>query len=98
MTQDNPIIDPQLRALMESAAIGEAAKLFLQSDLGRSITARAVEEVDEALVELVDADPADAALIASIQSRIKVPSKAISWLTDAIAEGDNAMERIHNED
>lgn len=95
--QGNAIMDPLIRDLMESAATGEAAKLFLQSAMGRSITARAVSEIDEALAELVEADPGDSRLIAEIQRRIKVPAQAISWLTDAITEGDNALARLHDD-
>ncbi len=93
----NPIVDPVIKDLMESASTGEAVKMFLQSELGRNITNRAVQEIDEAMAELVEADADNRALIASIQNRIKVPSMAISWLTDAIAEGDNAMVRLHEE-
>lgn len=93
----SPVIDPILKDLMESASTGEAVKMFLQSELGRSITNRAVEEIDEAMAELVEADADNRALISSIQNRIKVPSRAISWLTDAIAEGDNAMMRLNEE-
>ena len=93
----SPVIDPILKDLMESASTGEAVKMFLQSELGRSITNRAVEEIDEAMAELVEADADNRALISSIQNRIKVPSRAISWLTDAMAEGDNAMMRLNVE-
>jgi len=93
----SPVIDPILKDLMESASTGEAVKMFLQSELGRSITNRAVEEIDEAMAELVEADADNRALISSIQNRIKIPSRAISWLTDAIAEGDNAMMRLNEE-
>ena len=70
MTGENVIIDPLIRELMESAALGEAAKQFLGSGLGKHITQRAADEVDEALAELIDADPNDAAAILALQTRI----------------------------
>ena len=97
MSQQNNIIDPLIRELMESAATGEAVKMFLQSDLGRHITNKAANEVDEALADLVDIDPHNYQLIAATQMRVKVPAQAITWLTDAIAEGDNAMSRLHED-
>lgn len=95
MSHGNAIIDPLVRELMESAATGEAAKLFLNSEFGRGITARAVEEVEEAYADFVEADPNDAKLIAYIQRRIKVPIRAITWLTEAVDAGDYAMRQLH---
>jgi len=94
---NSTVIDPIIKDLMESASTGEAVKMFIQSELGRSITNRAVQEIDEAMAELVEASPFNAELIDRIQNRIKIPSRAISWLTDAIAEGDNAMTRLNEE-
>ncbi|MFA7290902.1 MAG: hypothetical protein WC023_01515 [Rhodocyclaceae bacterium] len=93
----NHIIDPQVKALMESAAIGEAARLFLRSDMGAYLTQRAAAEADEAMSELIDADPGDAKLIAAIQQRIRVASQAIGWLVEAMSEGDNALRALEEE-
>ena len=63
-TGETVVIDPMIKELMESAAIGEAAKLFLQSELGGHIARRAAEEVEAATARLIEADPADISLIA----------------------------------
>ena len=97
MSQENAVFDPLIRELMESAATGEAAKLFLQSDLGRHLTARASDDVDEAIEKLIEADPNDSARILALQTEIKVAKQAIIYLTDAIASGDNAMRALHEE-
>ena len=97
MTGENVIIDPLIRQLMESAATGESAKLFLQSDLGRHITQRAADEVEEALALLVEVPPTDSARIAELQTQIKVARQSIVYLTEAIAEGDNALRQLHDE-
>ncbi len=97
MSQENAIFDPLMRELMESAATGEAAKLFLQSDLGRHLTARAADDVDAAIEKLIEADPNDAAQIMALQTEIKVAKQAIIYLTDAISTGDNAMRALHEE-
>lgn len=97
MSTDNVIIDPLIRQLMDSAATGEAAKLFLGSDLGRHVAQRAADEVEETLALLVDAPAADSARIAELQTQIKVARQAIVYLTEAIAEGDNALRQLHDE-
>ena len=93
----NAVFDPLIRELMESAATGEAAKLFLQSDLGRHLTGRAADDVDAAIEKLIDADPADSSLIMALQTEIKVAKQAIIYLTDAISTGDNAMRALNDE-
>lgn len=97
MTGENVIIDPLIKQLMESAATGEAAKMFLQSELGRHITQRAADEVEEALAQLVEVPPTDSARIAELQTQIKVAKQSIVYLTEAIAEGDNALRQLHDE-
>ena len=91
------IFDRLTRELMESAATGEAAKMFLQSDLGRHLTARASEDVEAAIDRLIDADPNNSAQILALQTEIKVAQQAIIYLTDAISTGDNAMRALHEE-
>lgn len=97
MNEPNAIMDPLIRQLMESAATGEAAKMFLNSELGKHITQRAVGEIDEAIDGLVEADPFDGKAVAEMQTRIKVAKQAVMWLTDAIAEGDNALRQLHED-
>ena len=95
---NNVVIDPLIRELMESAATGEAAKLFLGSGLGKHIAQRAADEVDEALAELIEADPNDAAAIRALQTRINVARQSVVYLAEAISEGDNALQQLHGED
>lgn len=94
MSQENIVIDPMIRQLMESAAIGMAAKEFMASDFGKHIANKAAEEIDEALAQMIDADPEDAKTIRSLQNKIHVAQTALSWLMDTIGEGDNAMRAI----
>ena len=98
MTGENVIIDPLIKQLMESAATGEAAKLFLQSGLGRHIAQRAADEVEEALALLVDVPPTDSVRIADLQAQVKVARQSIIYLTEAIAEGDNALRQLHDDE
>lgn len=93
----NPALDPVIKQLMESAAIGEAAKTFLQSGLGSHITQRASDEADAAMSALINVDPTNAAQVAALQLRIRVATQAIAWLTEAMAEGENALRQLHED-
>lgn len=97
MTTENQIIDPAIKELMESAATGEAAKLFLQSELGRYVAGRAADDVEESIAKLIEADPGNAQLILKLQTEINVAKQAIVYLTEAMTEGDNAMRQLHSE-
>lgn len=92
------IIDPMVKQLMESAATGQAARRFLEADLGKHIIDKASAEIEDALAELVEAPASDTVLIDRIQTRIKVARQAVMWLTDAIAEGENAMRQLEGGD
>ena len=97
MTNENVVIDPLIKQLLDSAATGEAAKLFLQSHLGRHIASRAADDVEEAIAKLIEHEPSDAVGIASLQATINVAKQSIIYLTEAIAEGDNAMRQLNDE-
>lgn len=97
-TGETVVIDPMIKELMESAAIGEAAKMFLQSELGGHIARRAAEEVEAATARLIEADPADISLIARLQTEIKVSKQGITWLVDAMTSGDHAMRQLQQID
>ena len=92
------VIDPMIKELMESAATGEAAKLFLQSELGGHIARRAAEEVEAATSRLIEADPSDIRSVSELQTTIKVAKQGITWLVDAMTSGDHAMKQLQQLD
>ena len=94
MSQENIVIDPMIRQLMESPAMWLAAKEFMASEFGKHIASKASEEIDEALAQMIDADPEDAKAIRELQTKIKVAQTAVSWLMDTIGEGENAMRAL----
>lgn len=94
MSYENPLVDRDVKKLLESAAIGEAARMFLESDLGKHIINRAAEEIDEAVFALVDIDPVRISDVARLQNEIKVARQSIFYLTDAISAGENALSTL----
>ena len=97
MLTDNPIIDPLIRELMEQAAIGEAAKLFLQSELGGHVARKAAEDVEEAMAKLCECDPNDAKTIAALQLDIRAAKGAIVYLSELMTAGEHARRQIDDE-
>ena len=97
MTEENLIVDPVVRAMMEDATLGEQIKLFMQGDIGRYIIERAKADADEALSELANVDPEDPKAIREAQMKLRVVERVLSWLQDAITAGNNAMRELHEE-
>ena len=88
------ITDPIIRQLMETASFGEAAKIFLNSDMGKYIVDKATEEIDEAVAGLIDADPFDTKKITELQLKIRSAQGAITWLGESITEGNHAILQL----
>lgn len=97
MTIGNQIIDPIIRELMESAAIGEAARMFLDSALGRHVANRAADDVEEAIAELCDVDPYDGKAVSALQVRINVAKQAMVYLKEAMTNGEHALKQLEDE-
>lgn len=93
----NPALDPIVKQLMEDAAIGEAAKSFMQSGLGSYLAKRANDEADEAMAQLVEVNAANTQEVAALQMKIRIATQAVGWLMQAISEGDNALRQLHEE-
>ena len=97
MSTGNQIIDPIIRELMESAATGEAARMFLLSDLGKHVANRAADDVEEAIAELCDVDPYDGKAVAALQVRINVAKQAMVYLNEAMTNGEHALRQLEDE-
>lgn len=97
MRTENQIIDPMVRELMEQAAIGEAARMFLCSELGGYVARKAAEDVDEAMAKLCEVDPFDAKAVSALQIEIAIAKGAIVYLTDLMTAGEHALRQIDEE-
>lgn len=70
----------------------EQAKWFLTSPIGRKLTEKAQDEAMDALTELGEADPHDPKRIIELQVRKRVAEKALAWIFEIVAEGDQIEE------
>ena len=87
-------MDRESKILYEAALLGEDATEFLESPLGKEIKREALEEIDEAQEEFIDADPEDAKKMRELQARIREPQKAIGWLIKRIIRGKEALQQL----
>jgi hypothetical protein len=71
---------------------------FLGSRLGQYLVQRAEEERENAMGELVDADPLDSGKIMKLQSDIKRAESVQLWMAELIQEGVSAQEQLLTQD
>ena len=85
------------RELFEKASIGIAAQDFLNSPLGRYIRKRAIDDRQDAMEKLAEADPAETCRITKYQADAKIAISVLEWLSDAINEGNQASHELEVE-
>ena len=94
--EDTPtaFINEAERALFHEAKLGEDAKDFLDSPLGKLLKGRAILEIEDAQAALLTVEPEDVATIRKLQFKAAVARQFVSWLADAVANGDQAFEQL----
>ena len=85
----------ELNPLLKAVDLGFQAEAFLQSDIGRYLVQRAEAQVDAAVEALKQEDPEDAKAIRALQNTIAVAESVQYWLADAIQQGENAQQQLH---
>lgn len=85
--------DPVVRA----AVFGKQVEMFRDSDIGRYVVRKAERESDQAMSDLLSADPFDPAAVARHQHKAKVANAVVQWLEEAIEAGYSATEVIKEE-
>lgn len=77
--------------LIAAAELGEQARAFIASDLGRVVLGFADQHVKEALESLGDVPPTDIEKIRDLQNQVKVGRWFPEWLNELLADGENAI-------
>lgn len=85
-----------LDGLIADAEIGDAAKEFLDSALGRKLLEMAAEQVADALEALETVNPTDTDTIRSLQGRARLGRSFEAWLVELVGRGDEAL-RIYQQ-
>lgn len=86
--------DNEVRKVM----LGMEAQALKSSNIGVYLLDRAKVEIEQALEELIDADPEDVKLQRDIRQRIQVAGQFEQWLDEAISAAADAERLIHEED
>ena len=82
------MIDPTLIA---EAELGEEARKFWESDVGRALKGMAEQEARSAEIALGKINPKDEAGIVALQRRIQCAEWFHEWITELISRGDDAI-------
>ena len=77
--------------LIAEAEIGDEARKFVESDLGKTLLGMAHQDISDAQIGLEDIDPEDSKAIRNLQNKAKVARNFESWLIELISKGENAM-------
>jgi hypothetical protein len=84
----------EVRELFKTVELGLDVQQFLRSPVGQYLMQKADDERADALADLVDAAPEDAATIRALQSTIKRADSIQFWLTEAVQAGINAEAQL----
>lgn len=79
--------------LLKVVELGLDAQKFLNTNLGRYLYQRALQEVEERLAEMKTVKPTDSEHIAQLQFDIRVAEQVFIWLDNAINEGVAAEQQ-----
>jgi hypothetical protein len=84
----------EIEVMRAEILLGRECAAFFNTDPGRYVKARANETVLKAIEELKTVRADDKDRIAQIQLEIKSADNALSWLQDAINNGESAMQQL----
>lgn len=86
-----------LNELIAEAEIGDEARRFVESDLGKTLLGMADQEIKAAQADLETVDPSDTEKIRALQNKAAVARHFEEWLVELIDRGSNALEVWKNE-
>ena len=89
-------IDDDEADLFATFKLGEEARVFMGSNIGRYIRGVALQEERIATQGLLTVDPFDSQSIARLQMQAATCRSVIKWLVDLINEGENSGKMLAN--
>lgn len=88
----NPVSEYEL--LLSHAQLGDEARRFLKSNLGKFLIERISSQEKQALNQLRTVDPYDAKAVQKCQNEIAIAVMSKNFLIEAMIMGDNATMRL----
>ena len=82
--------------LLREALIGDEARLFLSSNVGRRVLSCVESRRRAALDRLAVVDPCDPDEIRRLQNEIGLCDMFVGFINDCIVSGDNAVEGLES--
>lgn len=89
---------PEVDHFLNITRLGIDAEAFFTTPIGKHLQAKAQAELDQAMNELVAADPDDVKANRDIRNRIHVVSMFLEWMNEAIQAGQNAHQQLKDMD
>lgn len=77
--------------LIAEAEIGNEAKRFRESELGKTILGMALQETRAAEEELGEIDPLDTKKLMALQNQARLGRRFDGWLMELINKGEEAL-------
>ena len=81
-------------ALFAQADLGEQARDFLKTDIGRYLTGCAEQQINDCSRELLKVLPSNTDKIQLLQNKAQTASNFIAWVQEAIDMGDAALQQV----
>jgi len=80
--------------MIKRAVFGKQVETFFNSEIGRYILSRALEQKTEAQRQFLEINCADVEKVRELQNRITQANDIARWLADAVTDGLQAMNLI----
>lgn len=88
----------QNRKLFADVDFGMEIEAFLRSKVGKYLLARAEDDREKGVAELLEADPSNMAKILQLQSQVKRADSIQQWMAEAIQQGTYAQQQLMEQD
>lgn len=86
--------DPEEDFLLEKVRFGIEVEAFFNSQIGRYLESRIMQEEDRAKEEMVAVDPDNIKAVRDIQNKYKVANSVSCWLAEVINAGYQAETQL----
>ena len=84
-------------SLFAAADLGEKARSFLGTDLGRYLKGCAEQQINDCSRQLLTVSPNNTDEIQLLQGKAQTASNFLIWINEAIGMGDNAFQQIQQQ-
>jgi hypothetical protein len=88
--------DEEEVVMIRRAVFGKQVESFMNSEIGRYMVARAIEQKQDAQNAFLKVDCSDAESVRKLQNEIFVAESIVGWLRDAVGDGVQALNILED--